>query len=120
MFGRKDKELDEDSGEVTEVENVEWTRAEDAPVTEVSAPGEADPPSPYHPPPTPPVYEPKPPEPSAYRPPSPPAASSSFGESPASVHAVPDAFAERPEVYVGAAFVGGFVLAKIIGAFGDD
>ena len=40
----------------------------------------------------------------------------STGESPAAAHAVAetDAFAERPEVYVGAAFAGGLVLAGLI------
>jgi hypothetical protein len=38
------------------------------------------------------------------------------GESPASAHAAggDDAFAERPEVFVGAAFAGGLVLAQIL------
>lgn len=30
----------------------------------------------------------------------------------------PDPFAERPELYVGAAFAGGFLLAKIVKRFG--
>jgi hypothetical protein len=38
-----------------------------------------------------------------------------FGESPASVAGQGgDSFAERPEVFVGAAFAGGFVLAQIL------
>jgi hypothetical protein len=39
------------------------------------------------------------------------------GESPAAAHAAPegpDAFAERPEVFVGAAFAGGLVLAQVL------
>ncbi len=42
-------------------------------------------------------------------------AGSGGGESPLSVGSEDDPFAERPEVYVGAAFAGGFVLAKILG-----
>ena len=39
------------------------------------------------------------------------------GESPASAHAASegDTFAERPEIFVGGAFVGGLVLAKLLG-----
>ncbi len=34
------------------------------------------------------------------------------------VEEVPDAYAQRPELYAGGAFVGGFLLAKLIGRFG--
>jgi hypothetical protein len=37
-----------------------------------------------------------------------------LGESPASVTSDGDAFDERPEAFVGAAFVGGFALAMIL------
>jgi hypothetical protein len=37
-----------------------------------------------------------------------------LGESPASVGSDTDAFDERPEAFVGAAFVGGFTLAMIL------
>jgi hypothetical protein len=39
------------------------------------------------------------------------------GQSPADAHAAAghDAFAARPEAYVGAAFAGGLILAKLIG-----
>jgi hypothetical protein len=39
------------------------------------------------------------------------------GQSPADAHAAAshDSFAERPEAYVGAAFAGGLILAKLIG-----
>jgi hypothetical protein len=37
-----------------------------------------------------------------------------LGESPLSVESEQDAFAERPEAYVGAAFAGGFALAMIL------
>jgi hypothetical protein len=37
-----------------------------------------------------------------------------LGESPASVGSDTDAFDERPEAFVGAAFVGGFALALIL------
>ena len=37
---------------------------------------------------------------------------------PYEVEQVPDAYAERPELYAGGAFVGGFLLAKLIGRFG--
>ena len=46
--------------------------------------------------------------------------SSGSGESPLSVGTDDDPFAERPEVYVGAAFAGGFVLAKILGKLGSS
>jgi hypothetical protein len=36
------------------------------------------------------------------------------GESPLGVGSEPDAFAERPEAFVGAAFAGGLALALII------
>jgi hypothetical protein len=41
---------------------------------------------------------------------------SAGGESPAAAHAAggPDAFAERPEIFVGAAFAGGLVLAQVL------
>jgi hypothetical protein len=42
------------------------------------------------------------------------------GQSPLSVPGQQDQFAERPEVYVGAAFAGGFVLAKILGRLGPS
>jgi hypothetical protein len=38
----------------------------------------------------------------------------SYGESPLSVDAEHDAFAERPEIFVGAAFLGGLVAAQIL------
>ncbi len=34
------------------------------------------------------------------------------------VEEVPDDYAKRPELYAGGAFVGGFLLAKLIGRFG--
>ncbi len=34
------------------------------------------------------------------------------------VEDVSDAYAQRPELYAGGAFVGGFLLAKLIGRFG--
>jgi hypothetical protein len=37
-----------------------------------------------------------------------------LGESPASVTSDGDAFDERPEAFVGAAFIGGFALAMIL------
>jgi hypothetical protein len=37
-----------------------------------------------------------------------------LGESPASVDSDTDAFDERPEAFVGAAFIGGFALALIL------
>jgi hypothetical protein len=37
-----------------------------------------------------------------------------LGESPLSVESQDDAFAERPEVYVGAAFAGGLALALML------
>ena len=40
-----------------------------------------------------------------------------LGESPLSVSSESDAFAERPEAFVGAAFVGGLVLAQILRRF---
>ena len=45
---------------------------------------------------------------------------SSPGPGPAPAHAPTedDAFAERPELYVGAAFAGGFALAKILKVLG--
>jgi hypothetical protein len=39
-------------------------------------------------------------------------------ETPLSVEAESDGFGERPEVFVGAAFVGGFALAQIMKRFG--
>jgi hypothetical protein len=39
-------------------------------------------------------------------------------ESPLSAEADSDGFAEHPEVFVGAAFVGGFALAQIMKRFG--
>ena len=41
-------------------------------------------------------------------------ASRSLGESPATVTSDGDAFDERPEIFVGAAFVGGLALALIL------
>jgi hypothetical protein len=41
------------------------------------------------------------------------------GESPLRVQSVPDAFAERPHVYVAGAFLGGLVLAQLIRRLGD-
>ncbi len=46
------------------------------------------------------------------------AAQPATGESPLSVGTEDDPFTERPEVYVGAAFAGGFVLAKLLGKLG--
>ena len=40
-----------------------------------------------------------------------------YGESPMSVESQSDPFAERPEAFVGAAFVGGFALAMILRRF---
>jgi hypothetical protein len=40
-----------------------------------------------------------------------------YGESPLSVESESDPFAERPEVFVGAAFAGGFALAMILKRF---
>ena len=40
-----------------------------------------------------------------------------MGETPLSVGSEDDAFAERPEAYVGAAFAGGFALAMILRRF---
>jgi hypothetical protein len=40
------------------------------------------------------------------------------GGAPASAPTKTDAFADRPELFVGGAFVGGFVLAKILKRFG--
>ncbi len=40
-----------------------------------------------------------------------------LGESPLSVGSESDAFAERPEAFVGAAFFGGLVLAQILRRF---
>ncbi len=45
-------------------------------------------------------------------------ASNQPGPSPAAAPSIEDAFAERPEVYVGAAFAGGLVLAGLIRWFG--
>ena len=42
------------------------------------------------------------------------------GESPLRVQSVPDAFAERPHVYVGGAFVGGLALALLLRRLGGD
>jgi hypothetical protein len=46
--------------------------------------------------------------------------SSSGGQSPADAHAAaePDAFAERPELYVGAAFAGGLAVAGLLRLLG--
>jgi hypothetical protein len=44
----------------------------------------------------------------------PPVAGGAYGESPLTVDSEHDAFAERPEIYVGAAFVGGLVVAQIL------
>jgi hypothetical protein len=44
-----------------------------------------------------------------------PASPPEWGESPAEADAAgKDAFAQRPEIYVGAAFVGGLVVAQLI------
>jgi hypothetical protein len=40
-------------------------------------------------------------------------------ESPTAVAAASDAFEERPELFVGAAFVGGFVVAQILKKVGE-
>jgi hypothetical protein len=45
------------------------------------------------------------------------AGSRPLGESPLSVESEHDAFAERPEAYVGAAFAGGLALALILRRF---
>ena len=47
-------------------------------------------------------------------------ASGRGGESPATAPTEDDPFAERPEVYVGAAFAGGFVGAEVLGELGGD
>jgi hypothetical protein len=47
-------------------------------------------------------------------------AATGAGESPLSVGGQQDQFAERPEVYVGAAFAGGFVLAKLLRRWGPS
>jgi hypothetical protein len=44
----------------------------------------------------------------------------SHGESPLSVETESDSFAERPEVFVGAAFVGGLVVAQILKRLGPS
>ncbi len=41
------------------------------------------------------------------------------GQSPLSVGSEEDAFAEKPELYVGAAFAGGLALALILKALGN-
>ena len=41
------------------------------------------------------------------------------GESPLSAQTEHDDFAERPEIYVGGAFVGGLALALILRALGN-
>jgi hypothetical protein len=46
---------------------------------------------------------------SAYEP-----GAAAYGQSPLSVESAGDAFDERPELFVGAAFVGGFVFAQIL------
>jgi hypothetical protein len=52
-------------------------------------------------------------------PPPPPPASSAEGQSPLDAQLdAGDPFADRPELYVGAAFAGGFVIAKILGRLG--
>ncbi|HEX2160492.1 MAG TPA: hypothetical protein VHF88_01575 [Thermoleophilaceae bacterium] len=50
----------------------------------------------------------------------PPVGATAAGPSPveAQASASGDPFAERPELYVGAAFAGGLVLAKILGRLG--
>jgi hypothetical protein len=64
--------------------------------------------------------------PSTSPPPTPPHGGSSYGgTSPAAADRQAaesaDTFSERPELFVAGAFVGGIVLAKLIGAFtGDD
>jgi hypothetical protein len=45
-------------------------------------------------------------------------ASRPLGETPLTVESESDAFAERPEMFVGAAFAGGFALAMILRRFG--
>ena len=40
-----------------------------------------------------------------------------LGETPLTVESESDAFAERPEMFVGAAFAGGFALAMILRRF---
>jgi hypothetical protein len=42
------------------------------------------------------------------------------GESPLTVESESDPFAERPEAFVGAAFVGGFALAQILKRLGPS
>jgi hypothetical protein len=46
-------------------------------------------------------------------------ATESEPESPGAVAAASDAFDERPELFVGAAFVGGFVVAQILKKVGE-
>jgi hypothetical protein len=63
--------------------------------------------------------------PSTTPPPTPTRGGSGGGTSPAAAdrHAAEDtdAFAQRPELFVAGAFVGGVVLAKVLGAiFGED
>ncbi|MEA2403412.1 MAG: hypothetical protein QOE08_59 [Thermoleophilaceae bacterium] len=63
--------------------------------------------------------------PSTSPPPTPAAGGSYGGTSPAAADRASaeaaDTFSERPELFVAGAFVGGIVLAKLIGAFtGDD
>jgi hypothetical protein len=55
-------------------------------------------------------------EPASDAPTSPPVSEggAAYGESPLGVATESDPFAERPEVFVGAAFVGGFTLAMIL------
>jgi hypothetical protein len=42
------------------------------------------------------------------------------GQSPLGATGDKDAFAERPEVFVGAAFAGGFAIAQILKRFGHE
>lgn len=42
------------------------------------------------------------------------------GESPLDVDTVEDPFAEHPELFVGAALAGGFILAQILKRLGRD
>jgi hypothetical protein len=48
-----------------------------------------------------------------------PGGAPSQGESPLRVESEGDIFSDKPEIFVGAAFVGGFALAQILKRFGS-
>jgi hypothetical protein len=48
------------------------------------------------------------------------AGESAGGQSPLEVGSSTDAFGERPELFVGAAFLGGFAIAQILKRFGSE